>query len=327
MKLTLPPPMNIPYEVWMPFDDLIQMFFTYFEGRVKRSELEREVTTLISCFVGVNLTHDQLVESYNTKENFEESLYQLLLQLCSSKMIQTEEFKKFVLIYLSKVEDLVRKKKEAKERNIAVVEMISDDNEESANSWLSYRKMHDIFVASFKEVYNAHEVVRGSKLVISSLLQAGMIHETMETIYKEEMELHPFGCKDEMRAKFLEILDRNFPKIPSVPIPVEEIANFLVYYCEKTFLAPAAVAPVDHGEVERKRENRKGKRKRDRKSSEGSNPRNEAGGSKQSDALTTCRQKLSPLIPKDENSDNFKEFNIRFNSLGVVMTSLLPSLW
>ena len=117
-KLSLQPPMNMPFEVWRPFDDLIQMFFSYFEGRTMRSELEKEVTTLISCFVGVGLTHDKLVEAYNTKEDFEDSLGQLLLQLCFSQTFKSDELKKFVLIYLSQLEHLMQKRKEAQARKI-----------------------------------------------------------------------------------------------------------------------------------------------------------------------------------------------------------------
>lgn len=222
------------------------------------------------------------------------------------------------------------------------IEMISDDNDDSANSWLPFKPMHGLFTASFKEFYSAHEAVRGSKLVISSLLEAGMIHETMETIFREEMEVHPLGYQDEMKSKFFEILRRNFPKLPSVPIPLDDIANFLVHYCQKTFADPAGVGGgggggndlEDYEEEEedqavgdtRGREDKRMKdtNKQQQQVSETSQAANDtqrqrdAAKLQQTDALTICRLKLCTMIPADDASDAFKEFNIRCNSLGVV---------
>jgi hypothetical protein len=41
---------------------------------LKRSELEKEVSALVSAFVGVDMTHDKLVKTFNTKPDFEDSL-------------------------------------------------------------------------------------------------------------------------------------------------------------------------------------------------------------------------------------------------------------
>jgi hypothetical protein len=52
------------------------------------------------------------------------------------------------------------------------------------NDWKSYYGLYESFVQGFSGKYPRHEVVRGAKLVISSLLMTGMTQETLKSIYQ-----------------------------------------------------------------------------------------------------------------------------------------------
>ena len=331
-KLALAAPMNMAFEVWQPFNDMIELFFEHFEGDYRRSELEKEVTTLISCFVGVGLTHDKLVEAYKKQNNFVPNLRCLLDEFCFSMTINVEELKEFIVWYLD--HGSAKKKEEAQESTLDPSEA-----ESAANTWLPYKTMYELFLASFRFIYSTHEIVRGAKLVISSLLHAGMIHDTMKAIYRQEMESESTNAGSEMKKRFSEILEHNFPKIHSMPIPMDDLANFLVHYCKKNFVvtedAPqaedtGAAARSNKKTVQVQRRKRVRKRKgndakvfrqviaRQEKGGRNSSDSSDSDEPASTDALSTCRRKLSAMLPKNEESDEYKQFILRFNSLFMV---------
>lgn len=350
-KLALAAPMNMAFDIWEPFNDLIQLFFEYFEDDYRPSELEKEVTTLISCFVGVGLTHDKLVEAHKNQSNFVNNLRSLLNEFCYSMAINPEDLKDYILWYL---ENGRTKKEEEAESRTKLEAILANPNVESAvaNPWQPFKTMYELFVASFKSFYSTHEIVRGGKLVVSSLIHAGMIHDTMKAIYRQEVESESTNAEKEMKNRFVEILEHNFPKIQSIPIPIDDLASFLVHYCKKTFVGEgtnpaegeATVGGSSTNSAGRNREALIQKRKRGR-----GNKKKKASGAKvfrqviarqergakiagdssdgdestPTDALTTCRRKLSAMLPKNEESDEYKEFVARFNSLFMVSLILL----
>jgi hypothetical protein len=127
--------------------------------------LEREVTTLISCFIGVGLTHEKLFENYLTKDNFGNNLRCLLSEFFTSKSINIEELKKFLMNYLKLVKMQREKAEEAKKKIPSESEAPENESSEESNDWLPYKPMYDQFVARFNR-YSKHEVLRGGKLLI-----------------------------------------------------------------------------------------------------------------------------------------------------------------
>ena len=340
-KLALAAPLNMAFEVWKPFNDMIDRFFEHFEEGFKQSVLEKEVTTLISCFVGVGLTHDKLVDAHKFQINFDQNLRSLLTEFCYSMTINPEDLRYFILCYL----DHLKNKKEESSSNF---ESQSDPlmAESDANPWLSFKTMYELFVASFKSFYSTHEIVRGAKLVVSSLLHAGMVHETMKAIYRQEMESESTNPESVMKSRFVEILDHNFPKIQTIPIPIDDLANFLVHYCKKTFVGDEAASQAEDEAgtsanldlkykktmENRRKRSRGAKKKKERmtakvfrqviarqgKGANNASDSSDADEAAPTDALSICRRKLSAMLPKDEESDEYKEFDLRFNSLCMV---------
>ena len=67
-------------------------------------------------------------------------------------------------------------------------------------------------------------------------MNAGIIHESLEIMYQEEIVFSRTGSADKyMKTRMRAILKKNFPNIQSVPIPITAIADFLAEYCKRTF--------------------------------------------------------------------------------------------
>jgi hypothetical protein len=74
-KIVLDPPVNVPFDIWYPFNRMIAEFFVEFsQSGLDQDQLNGEVTSLVGCFIGVGFTYDKLIETYATKQNFKNNV-------------------------------------------------------------------------------------------------------------------------------------------------------------------------------------------------------------------------------------------------------------